>query len=72
MGIAVTVRDYLEELDVVYDIVDHPVRMTSIGIAHQAHVPANRLAKGVLLERQGRHPEPRRGPLGPHCRSRAH
>ena len=37
MGIAVTIRDYLEELDVVYDIVDHPVRMTSIGIAHQAH-----------------------------------
>lgn len=50
MGIAITVRDYLEELDVIYDIVEHPVSMTSIGIAHQAHLPANCLAKGVLLK----------------------
>ena len=49
MGIAITVRDYLEELDVIYDIVEHPVSMTSTGIAHQAHLPANCLAKGVLL-----------------------
>ena len=50
MGIAITVRDYLEELDVVYDIVEHPVSMTSIGVAHEAHLPANSLAKGVLLK----------------------
>jgi Ala-tRNA(Pro) deacylase len=49
MGIAITVRDYLEELDVIYDIVEHPVSMTSTGIARQAHLPANCLAKGVLL-----------------------
>lgn len=50
MGIAITVRDYLEELEVVYDIVEHPVSMTSIGIAHQAHLPAHSLAKGVLVK----------------------
>lgn len=52
MGVAITVRDYLEELNVIYDIVEHPVRKTSIGIAHQAHVPANCLAKGVLLKEE--------------------
>lgn len=50
MAIAITLRDYLEELDVVYDIVEHPVGMTSIGIAHLAHLPAHCLAKGVLLK----------------------
>ena len=50
MGISRTVREYLEELDVIYDIVEHPVSMTSIGIAHEAHLPAHSLAKGVLLK----------------------
>lgn len=50
MSIAATVRDYLEELEVIYDIVEHPVSKTSIETAHRAHLPANCLAKGVLLK----------------------
>ncbi len=50
MGIAITVREYLEDLDIVYDVVEHPLNTTSLGIAHQAHLPANSLAKGVLLK----------------------
>lgn len=50
MSLARTVREYLEELDVVYDIVEHPASMTSIGIAHEAHLPAKSLAKGVVLK----------------------
>ncbi len=50
MGIAITVREYLEDLDIEYDIVEHPLNMTSVGIAHQADLPTNCLAKGVLLK----------------------
>lgn len=49
MSIATTVRDYLAELDVVYDIVEHAASMTSLETAHRAHLPAHSLAKGVLL-----------------------
>lgn len=50
MSMARTVRDYLEELDVVCDIVEHPLSKTSIETAHMAHVPPGCLAKGVLLK----------------------
>ncbi len=50
MSMAETVREYLEELDVVYDVVEHPHSVTSIDSAHRAHLPANCLAKGVLLK----------------------
>ncbi|UCH73230.1 MAG: YbaK/EbsC family protein [Rhodospirillales bacterium] len=50
MSIAATVREYLEELDVVYDIVEHPASKTSLETAHRAHLPANCLAKGVLIK----------------------
>ncbi len=50
MTIAVTVREYLEELDVVYDLIEHPTSKTSIETAHRAHLPARSLAKGVLLK----------------------
>lgn len=49
MGMAITLQDYLEELDVAYDVVEHPRQYTSLGIADTAHVPAGRLAKGVLV-----------------------
>jgi len=50
MSMAVTVRDYLEELEAVYDIVEHPYSATSIGTAKRAHLPPERLAKGVLVK----------------------
>ena len=50
MGIAMTVREYLEELDIEYDIIKHPASITSIETAHQAHLPPGSLAKGVLIK----------------------
>lgn len=50
MSIATTVRDYLEELDVVYDVVEHPASATSLETAHRACLPAHSLAKGVLIK----------------------
>lgn len=50
MSIAATVREYLEELDVIYDIVEHAASVTSLETAHRAHLPARSLAKGVLLK----------------------
>ncbi len=49
MGMAMTLQDYLEELDVTYDLVEHPRKYTSLEIADTAHLPAGRLAKGVLV-----------------------
>jgi len=49
MGVAITLREYLEDLDVAYDVVEHSLDTTSLGIARQAHVPSSCLAKGVLL-----------------------
>lgn len=50
MTIAATVREYLEELEVIYDLIEHPASKTSIETAHRAHLPAQSLAKGVLLK----------------------
>ncbi len=50
MGMAMTVRDYLDELEIAYDIVEHPYSATTIGSAYRAHVAPERLAKGVLVK----------------------
>jgi len=50
MGIAMTVREYLEDFDIEYDIVEHPPSITSIETARQAHLPAGCLAKCVLIK----------------------
>lgn len=50
MGIATTVRDYLDEAGVRYELVHHAYAPNSRTAAHAAHVPPDQLAKPVMLE----------------------
>ena len=50
MTIARRLQWYLEQSGVPYDILPHRYAATSLGSAREAHVPAERLAKPVLLE----------------------
>jgi Ala-tRNA(Pro) deacylase len=50
MAIAMTLRDYLSNHHVDYDVIFHPKSHNSIHAAKLAHVPADRVAKSVILE----------------------
>lgn len=50
MAIAPTLKSYLKEHDVDYDVVVHPRAVTSMETAAQAHVPGDRLVKCVVIE----------------------
>lgn len=50
MSLATRVRWYLEHNDIDYDVVHHPIAMTSLEAGLKAHVPPGRVAKCVLLE----------------------
>lgn len=49
MTIAHTVTDFLQKQHVAYDVVSHPHTDSSKGTARAAHVPADCLAKAVVL-----------------------
>ncbi|WP_138379250.1 aminoacyl-tRNA deacylase [Luteithermobacter gelatinilyticus] len=49
MGMAISLRDYLSSMDTSYEIITHPHAERSSIIAAEAHIPDNKLAKGVLL-----------------------
>lgn len=50
MAIARRLRWYLDTKGVAYDVMPHPHSSSSLETARQAHVPAECLAKAVLLE----------------------
>jgi len=50
MTIATTLKSYLEDHHVEYDMVNHMHSDTSLESAHSAHVPSHQLAKAVVLE----------------------
>jgi Ala-tRNA(Pro) deacylase len=50
MAIATTLKSYLEDHHVNYDVVEHARSHTSLESAHSAHVPSHQLAKAVVLE----------------------
>ena len=50
MTMAMTVQNYLSDRNVSYDLRLHDHTMSSLRTADAAHVPANQLAKGVVLE----------------------
>jgi len=52
MGIAASVRDYLDEAGVSYDLVHHAYSPNSRRAAAAAEVPADQLAKPVLLRHE--------------------
>ena len=49
MAIAITLKQYLSDHDITYDVVPHAPTMTSLQTAEIAHVPGDCLAKAVLL-----------------------
>lgn len=49
MGMAITLREYLDGSGIAYEVLDHPLRVTSRSIADSAHITADSLAKTVLL-----------------------
>lgn len=57
MSIAPTVRKYLDQQQVPFEVVTHSHTGSSLRTADHAHIPAARLAKAVLLEedREQRH-----------------
>ncbi len=50
MSIPESIASYLEHREVPFEVVTHATSMTSLETAQRAHVPAARLAKGVLVE----------------------
>ena len=53
MAIAITLKEYLDDNGLDYEVIEHPYAGTSLDVAKQAHVPADRLAKSVVLEDEG-------------------
>ncbi len=52
MSIGRKLKDYMADAKVEYDLVNHPRTQTSSDTAHAAHIPGDRLAKGVVLHHQ--------------------
>lgn len=50
MAIAITLKSYLEDQRVDYDVVQHTPSHSALESAHSAHIPGHQLAKAVVLE----------------------
>lgn len=53
MGIALTLQQFLDEKHVDYDVLTHDRAETSSHVAQVSHIPGDRLAKAVILSREG-------------------
>lgn len=53
MGIATSMREYLDGLHVHYDVSTHDRTSTSARTAQAGHIPGRQLAKGVVLKKNG-------------------
>lgn len=53
MGIALTLQEYLDDRHVAYDVMLHRRTHCSYDTARASHVPGDRLAKAVVLTREG-------------------
>lgn len=50
MTMAITLKEYLDELGIHYDLVKHTPTNTSMETAQAAHIPGDKLVKSVLLK----------------------
>ena len=50
MAISITLKEYLDEKGVDYEVLKHPYTYSSMDTAASAHVPGSKLAKSVVLE----------------------
>jgi len=53
MGIAISLKQYLDDNDLNYDIMKHPFASNSLAVAKQARVEPNKVVKCVMLEDEG-------------------
>jgi Ala-tRNA(Pro) deacylase len=53
MAIALTLQEYLDDNHVPYDVMRHKRTYCSVDTLRATHVPADRLAKAVVLTREG-------------------
>jgi len=53
MGIALTLQEYLDDNHVPYNVMQHKRTQCAFDTARASHVPGDRLAKGVVLTREG-------------------
>jgi len=53
MAIAPTLQKYLAAENIQYEVIPHELSMTSIRTAEECHIPGDRLAKGIVLRRDG-------------------
>lgn len=53
MGIALTLQEYLDDRHVSYDIMRHKRTHCAFDTVRTSHVPADRMAKAVVLTREG-------------------
>ena len=53
MAVAITLQDHLERLGIEYELVEHPYTETGLDTAERAHIPADKLAKSIILEDEG-------------------
>jgi Ala-tRNA(Pro) deacylase len=49
MAIAITLREYLQNNGISYDVIDHRRTDSTLHTAEAAHIPGDRMAKSVLL-----------------------
>jgi Ala-tRNA(Pro) deacylase len=49
MGVAMTLKDYLEGLNLAYEVISHVHAPSAMRTAEAAHVPGDQVAKSVLL-----------------------
>jgi Ala-tRNA(Pro) deacylase len=55
MSVAVTVKTYLDRASAHYSLVSHPHTRSSLESAASAHIPSERLAKAVIVNRGDDH-----------------
>lgn len=53
MAIALTLQQYLDDQDIDYDVLTHNRTATSSEVAEASHIPGDKLAKAVVLRREG-------------------
>jgi Ala-tRNA(Pro) deacylase len=53
--ISATLKDFLDQQQVAFELIPHPQTGSSMETAEQAHVPGKRLAKAVIIREAGKY-----------------
>ena len=55
MAISATLKDFLDQQQVAFDLIPHPQTGSSMETAQEAHVPGNQLAKAVIIKEDNKY-----------------